>query len=102
MHWYGLAIRNDMDGVPGLRSPPVAAGRGFDFNVVVPDPGTHWFHPDTGLQLDHGLYAPFVVDDPHEPAVTTRSGSWYSTTRPTAPAPAPSSAWPAFDVMAAA
>ena len=67
VHWHGLAIRNDMDGVPGLTMPPVAPGAGFAFDFVVPDPGTHWFHPHTGLQLDHGLYAPFVVDDPREP-----------------------------------
>lgn len=67
VHWHGLAIRNDMDGVPGLTAPPVAAGDGFDFDFIVPDPGTYWFHPHTGLQLDHGLYAPFIVDDPREP-----------------------------------
>lgn len=67
VHWHGLAIRNDMDGVPGLTSPPVKPGGGFTFDFVVPDAGTHWFHPHTGLQLDRGLYAPFVVDDPNEP-----------------------------------
>ncbi len=67
VHWHGLAIRNDMDGVPGLSNPEVAPGGGFRFNFVVPDPGTHWFHPHSGLQLDRGLYAPFIVADPHEP-----------------------------------
>ncbi len=67
VHWHGLAIRNDMDGVPGLTMPPVAPGGRFGFDFVVPDAGTHWLHPHTGLQLDRGLYAPFIVDDPHEP-----------------------------------
>jgi FtsP/CotA-like multicopper oxidase with cupredoxin domain len=67
VHWHGLAIRNDMDGVPGLTSDPVPPGGAFDFDFVVPDPGTHWFHPHHGLQLDRGLYAPFVVDDPGDP-----------------------------------
>jgi FtsP/CotA-like multicopper oxidase with cupredoxin domain len=67
VHWHGLAIRNDMDGVPGLTAPPVAPGGSFDFDFVVPDSGTHWLHPHTGLQLDRGLYAPFIVDDPAEP-----------------------------------
>ncbi len=66
VHWHGLAIRNAMDGVPGVTTPPVAAGGSFAFDFVVPDPGTHWFHPHTALQLDRGLYAPFIVDDPHE------------------------------------
>ncbi|MBI4939575.1 MAG: multicopper oxidase family protein [Actinobacteria bacterium] len=67
VHWHGLAIRNDMDGVPGVTTPEVAAGGSFAYDFVVPDPGTHWFHPHTGLQLDRGLYAPFIVDDPAEP-----------------------------------
>ncbi|MDP1877476.1 MAG: multicopper oxidase family protein [Actinomycetota bacterium] len=67
VHWHGLAIRNDMDGVPGVTTPETAPGGRSSFDFVVPDPGTHWFHPHHGLQLDHGLYAPFVIDDPDEP-----------------------------------
>jgi FtsP/CotA-like multicopper oxidase with cupredoxin domain len=67
VHWHGLAIRNDMDGVPGVTTPEVPPGGTFAFDFVVPDPGTHWFHPHTGLQLDRGLYAPFIIDDPDEP-----------------------------------
>jgi multicopper oxidase len=66
VHWHGLAIRNDMDGVPGLTTPQVAPGGGFGFDFVVPDPDTYWFHPHSGLQLDRGLYTPFIVDDPNE------------------------------------
>jgi FtsP/CotA-like multicopper oxidase with cupredoxin domain len=67
VHWHGLAIRNDMDGVPHVTTEPVSPGGSFDFDFVVPHPGTHWFHPHTGLQLDRGLYAAFVIDDPSEP-----------------------------------
>lgn len=67
VHWHGLAIRNDMDGVPGVTTAEVPPGGSFAFDFVVPDPGTHWFHPHTGLQLDRGLYAPFIIDDPDEP-----------------------------------
>ncbi len=67
VHWHGLAIRNDMDGVPGVTTPQTPAGGSFNFDFVVPDSGTHWFHPHTGLQMDRGLYAPFIIDDPREP-----------------------------------
>ena len=67
VHWHGLAVRNDMDGVPHVTTEPVQPGGTFAFDFVVPHPGTHWFHPHTGLQLDHGLYAPFLIDDPTEP-----------------------------------
>jgi multicopper oxidase len=66
VHWHGLAIRNDMDGVPDLTMSPVKPGGHFAFDFVIPHAGTHWLHPHTGLQLDRGLYAPFIVDDPAE------------------------------------
>lgn len=67
VHWHGLALRNDMDGVAGLTSAHVAPGASFDYRFVVPDPGTYWFHPHVGVQLDTGLMAPLVVEDPAEP-----------------------------------
>jgi FtsP/CotA-like multicopper oxidase with cupredoxin domain len=67
VHWHGLALRSDMDGVPGLTMPMVAPGGTFDYAFVVPQPGTYWFHPHVGAQLDTGLYAPLIIDDPQEP-----------------------------------
>ena len=67
VHWHGLALRNDMDGVPGLTQSAIGAGATFDYSFVVPDPGTYWFHPHSGVQPDAGLYAPLVVADPDEP-----------------------------------
>lgn len=66
IHWHGLALRNDMDGVPGLTMAEVPPGGRFDYSFVVPDPGTYWFHPHVGVQLDTGLYAPLIVEDPNE------------------------------------
>ena len=67
VHWHGLAIDNAMDGVPGLTTPEIAPGQTFTYDVVPPDPGTHWFHPHHGLQLDRGLYGALIVDDPDDP-----------------------------------
>ena len=67
VHWHGLALRNEADGVPGVTTAATPAGATSSLRFVVPDPGTYWLHPHTGLQLDWGLYAPLVVDDPHEP-----------------------------------
>lgn len=66
VHWHGLAVPNPMDGVPGVTTPSVPPGGSFTYDFVAPDPGTHWFHPHTGLQLDTGLYGPFIVEDPRE------------------------------------
>ncbi|BCJ33128.1 multicopper oxidase MmcO [Actinocatenispora thailandica] len=67
VHWHGLRIRNDMDGVPDVTMPAVRPGDTFDYRFVVPDPGTYWLHSHVGVQRDRGLYAPLIVTDPHEP-----------------------------------
>ncbi|MYT70745.1 MULTISPECIES: multicopper oxidase family protein [unclassified Streptomyces] len=67
LHWHGLALRNDMDGVPGVTQRPVAPDAAFTYRFKVSHPGTYWFHPHSGTQQDRGLYAPLIVDDPEEP-----------------------------------
>ncbi|GHC66405.1 multicopper oxidase family protein [Streptomyces flavofungini] len=67
LHWHGLALRNDMDGVPALTQREIRPGADFTYRFKVPHPGTYWFHPHAGTQQDRGLYAPLIVDDPKEP-----------------------------------
>ena len=67
VHWHGIALRNDMDGVPGITQDPIAAGAAFRYEFAVPDAGTYFYHPHSGVQLDRGLYGVLVVDDPVEP-----------------------------------
>ena len=69
LHWHGIALRNDMDGVHDLTQSPVQPGGQFTYHFTVPDAGTYWFHPHMGLELDRGLYAPLIVEDPHDPVV---------------------------------
>lgn len=70
VHWHGLRIPNAMDGVPGEPTPPVAPGATFDYDFVLPDAGTYWYHPhlNSAEQLGNGLFGPLIVDDPNEPA----------------------------------
>ncbi|MBC9725027.1 multicopper oxidase family protein [Streptomyces sp. TRM68367] len=67
IHWHGLALRNDMDGVPPATQGPVRAGGSFTYRFTADAPGTYFFHPHIGVQLDRGLYAPLIVEDPREP-----------------------------------
>jgi FtsP/CotA-like multicopper oxidase with cupredoxin domain len=69
LHWHGIALRNDMDGVHDLTQHPTGPGGEFVYRFTAPDPGTYWFHPHMGLELDRGLYAPLIIEDPNEPAV---------------------------------
>ncbi len=67
VHWHGIALRNEADGVPGLTQNPIATGASFLYEFTAPDPGTYFYHPHVGVQLDRGLYAPLIIDDPREP-----------------------------------
>jgi FtsP/CotA-like multicopper oxidase with cupredoxin domain len=66
VHWHGIALRNDMDGVPHLTQQPIAAAASHQYEFTVPDSGTYFYHPHVGVQLDRGLYAPLIVEDPDE------------------------------------
>lgn len=66
IHWHGLALRNDADGVPDVTQQLVEAGGEYVYQFTAAHPGTYWFHPHAGVQLDRGLYAPLIVEDPHE------------------------------------
>ena len=67
VHFHGVALRNDMDGVPGVTQDPIRPGSDFRYEFTAPDPGTYFYHPHVGVQLDRGLYGVLVVDDPAEP-----------------------------------
>jgi len=70
IHWHGIRLPNAMDGVPGDTQPAVEPGGSFDYDFVLPDAGTFWYHPhaDSAAQVGYGLYGPLLVDDPSEPA----------------------------------
>ncbi|MGW1836179.1 multicopper oxidase family protein [Streptomyces sp. BBFR2] len=72
VHWHGLALRNDMDGVPGITQDPVAPGASFAYHYATARPGTYWYHPHVGVQQDRGLYGPLIVEDPREPLAYDR------------------------------
>ena len=72
VHWHGLAIRNDMDGVPNLTQPEIAPGAAMDYEFALPRPGTYFYHAHHGVQRERGLYGPLIIDDPQDP--TARPG----------------------------
>ncbi|HXW76815.1 MAG TPA: multicopper oxidase domain-containing protein, partial [Candidatus Eremiobacteraceae bacterium] len=64
IHWHGISLPADMDGVPGMSQPPVQPGQTFVYSFVVRDAGTYMYHThvDDLNQLDKGLYGAFIVD----------------------------------------
>ena len=65
-HWHGIRISNEMDGVAGLTQPAVEPGAGFDYDFVVPDAGTYWYHAHNRSleQVARGLYGALIVEEP--------------------------------------
>lgn len=69
VHWHGLHIPNDMDGITWL-AEPLLPGASFTYTFTVDRSGTYWYHPhvDVDRQVDLGLYGAIVVEDTAEPA----------------------------------
>ncbi|MGQ4374946.1 multicopper oxidase family protein [Streptomyces sp. SAS_267] len=67
LHWHGISLRSDMDGVPPVTQTPVRAGSNFTYRFVADKPGTYFFHPHVGIQVDRAMYAPLIIEDPKEP-----------------------------------
>jgi len=65
IHWHGIRVPNDMDGVPDVNQPRIEAGESFVYEFTPPDAGTYWYHSHTdgSEQLERGLYGSLVVDD---------------------------------------
>jgi len=63
VHWHGLRLDNEYDGVPYETQPPIPLGGEFTYQLRFPDAGLYWYHPhireDYGL--DMGLYGNIVV-----------------------------------------
>ncbi|RMH47671.1 MAG: multicopper oxidase family protein [Alphaproteobacteria bacterium] len=71
VHWHGIRIDNAMDGVAGLTQDPVEPGGSFDYDFVLPDAGTWWYHAHTRSheQVARGLYGALIVDEAEPPEV---------------------------------
>ncbi|GAA4360950.1 multicopper oxidase family protein [Paeniglutamicibacter cryotolerans] len=67
IHWHGLALRNDADGVPGLTQEGVGTGKDYPYDFKLPHPGTYWYHSHVEMQRERALYGALVIDDPQEP-----------------------------------
>ena len=68
VHWRGLRVPIQMEGVAGYSQPEVQPGAQFTYDFVVPDAGLFWYHPHvaSAAQVGFGLYGPLLVEDPSE------------------------------------
>ncbi len=64
IHWHGLILPSNMDGVPGISNNfnGIAPGKTFIYQFKLVQSGTYWFHSHSGFQEQTGLYGSIIVD----------------------------------------
>lgn len=62
LHWHGLLVPPDQDGVPGISYPGIRARTTFSYEFTLRQSGTYWYHSHSGTQEQAGLYGPIVID----------------------------------------
>jgi FtsP/CotA-like multicopper oxidase with cupredoxin domain len=71
MHWHGLEVPFEMDGVPGLQQDPIPPGGSFTYEFQIDQNGTFFYHSHMPMQEMMGMIGPIVVHPkvPHDPPV---------------------------------
>ncbi|MEH3100995.1 copper resistance system multicopper oxidase [Sphingomonas adhaesiva] len=62
IHWHGLILPFQMDGVPGVSFPGIRPGETFTYEFPIRQSGTYWYHSHSGMQEAMGHYGPIVID----------------------------------------
>ncbi|EGF94608.1 copper resistance protein A [Brevundimonas diminuta ATCC 11568] len=62
IHWHGLLLPFQMDGVPGVSFPGIKPRETFVYEFPIKQSGTYWYHSHSGLQEAMGHYGPIVID----------------------------------------
>ncbi|MGH2623606.1 MAG: multicopper oxidase family protein, partial [Sphingobacterium sp.] len=61
LHWHGVFLPNQEDGVPWLTQLPIAPGESYTYRFPIIQNGTHWYHSHSGMQEQIGMYGNFVM-----------------------------------------
>src|SRR5690606_14871161 len=70
IHWHGLLVPFQYDGVPGISFPGIGPGETFTYDFPVRQAGTYWYHSHSNMQEAMGLYGAIVIDPAHGNGVT--------------------------------
>ncbi len=62
IHWHGIILPANMDGVPGLSFKGIEPGGVYVYQFKVNQHGTYWYHSHSGFQEQQGVYGPLVID----------------------------------------
>src|SRR3569833_3140556 len=62
IHWHGIILPANMDGVPGISFPGIHPGETYEYRFPVRQSGTYWYHSHSRFQEQIGLYGPIVIE----------------------------------------
>lgn len=62
IHWHGIILPTEMDGVPGFSFDGIKPGETFEYQFTVQQSGTYWYHSHSGYQEQTGLFGAIVID----------------------------------------
>lgn len=62
IHWHGILLPFQMDGVPGVTFPGIRPGETFEYRFGLQQAGTYWYHSHSGLQEQSGHYGPIIIE----------------------------------------
>ena len=62
IHWHGIILPTNMDGVPGLSFDGIKPGETFEYRFDVQQSGTYWYHSHSGFQEPLGMYGAIIID----------------------------------------
>jgi len=62
IHWHGMILPANMDGVPGISFPGIHPGETYEYRFPVTQAGTYWYHSHSRFQEQIGLYGPIVIE----------------------------------------
>ena len=70
IHWHGLLVPYQMDGVPNISFAGIAAGEMFEYRFTLQQHGTYWYHAHAGFQEQTGLIGALIIDPKETPQIT--------------------------------
>jgi len=62
IHWHGIILPYQMDGVPGISFDGINPGETFTYKFQINQSGTFWYHSHSGFQEQTGLYGAIVIE----------------------------------------
>lgn len=79
LHWHGILLPNEQDGVPYLTTTPIKPKGTHIFRFPIKQSGTYWYHSHSNMQEQRGLYGAFIInkkDEPKMPNYTVLLSDW--------------------------